>query len=327
MASSRVWLITGANSGLGLALAEYALSQGDRVSTTKCPMFLHLHNPSVASQVIAAVRNLSKLPASVMAAEPFQLDLSWSQEEIKAAGLKALSIHGHIDVLVNMAGYGLESPVEEIEGKSLEEQFHVNVFAPTYLTQSLLPSFRARNSGTILNISSIASLIPFPGIAAYCATKAALDSLTGVLAQEVAAWNIRVLIVQPGFFQTNWFDTAATMAEAARKDSTDDAEGSAYSNLYGQSGRLPYFFLKNKWIGDVRVAAQRMYEAGTGTGMAEGWDPKWTRVLLGVDCGENLQGFARELQDNIVATESMWRSTQITSEQMKELREAAGFDD
>ncbi|TFY72994.1 hypothetical protein EVG20_g38 [Dentipellis fragilis] len=70
-----------------------------------------------------------------------------------------------------------------------------------------------------------------------------------------------------------------------------------------------------------------MYEAGTGTGMVEGWDPKWTRMVLGVDCGESLQDFARELQDNIEAAESIWRSTQISSEQMKELRKAAGFDD
>ncbi|TFY72991.1 hypothetical protein EVG20_g37 [Dentipellis fragilis] len=153
----------------GLALAEFALSQGDRV--------------------IAAVRDLSKLPASVKAAEPFQLDMDWSQEEIKAAGLKALDIHGHIDILVNMAGYGLESLIEEID-----------------------------------------------------ATKAALDSLAGTLAQEVASWNIRVLIVQPGFFQTNWFDTAATMAEAARKDSANDTKDSVYSDLHGQSGRLPSFF-------------------------------------------------------------------------------------
>ncbi|TFY70245.1 hypothetical protein EVG20_g2751 [Dentipellis fragilis] len=308
--SPRVWLITGANSGLGLALAEYALSQGDHV--------------------IAAARSVSKLPASVKAADPLQLDMDWSQDEIKAAGLKALAIHGHIDILVNMAGYGLESPVEEMKAKDLERQFQTNLFAPIYLTQALLPSFRARKSGTIMNVSSIASVYPGPGFSGYCSSKAALDSVSEALAEEVAPWNIRVLIVQPGFFPTNWFATAAAGGEEARaaaaaKDA--NAGESVYKDLYGAGEKLPTFHLQKRWIGEVPKAAQRMYEAATGTGMAEGLHPKWMRVLLGVDCGEKYRGVVEKLQGNIDAMEPIWRSTDIDPKKMDEMRKAAGIVD
>ncbi|KAA1470145.1 NAD-P-binding protein [Dentipellis sp. KUC8613] len=301
--SSRVWLITGANSGLGLALAEYALSQGDHV--------------------IATARNVSKLPTSVKAADPLQLDMDWSQDEIKAAGLKALAIHGHIDILVNMAGYGLESPVEEMRAKDLERQFQTNLFAPIYLTQALLPSFRARKSGTILNVSSIASVYPGPGFSGYCSSKAALDSVSEALAEEVAPWNIRVLIVQPGFFPTNWFATAAAGGEEARAGTSE----SVYADLYGAGVKLPSFHLRKRWIGEVQKAAQRMYEAATGTGMAAGLDPKWNRVLLGVDCGEKFKGVVEKLQGNIDAMEPIWRSTDVDPKKMDEMRRAAGIVD
>jgi NAD(P)-dependent dehydrogenase (short-subunit alcohol dehydrogenase family) len=104
--SSRVWLITGANSGLGLALSLYALSNGDKV--------------------IAAARDVSKLPASLKDATPFRIDLNDSDAEIIKAGQEAWSIHGHIDVLCNNAGYGHNAVVEDITFVTLYKHYTDN---------------------------------------------------------------------------------------------------------------------------------------------------------------------------------------------------------
>lgn len=111
--SPKVWLITGANSGLGLALALCVLSHGDQASESA------VHDSRwililIKYQVIAAARNPSKLPESLKDAKPLKLDLSGSESEIKKAGQEALQIYGHIDFLVNNAGYALPSPVEEL---------------------------------------------------------------------------------------------------------------------------------------------------------------------------------------------------------------------
>ncbi|TFY82682.1 hypothetical protein EWM64_g1330 [Hericium alpestre] len=302
-----VWLITGTNSGLGLALAEYVLSQGHHV--------------------IATTRNLSKLPESLQRAKHLELDTSASQSEIQAVGVKALDLYGHVDVLVNMAGYGLESPVEEIDAKDLERQYATNVFGPVYLTQALLPSFRARKSGTILNISSIGSVDPGPGLAGYTSSKAALDAISETLAQEVAPWNIRVLIVQPSFFPTNWFAAATANPEQSKNSRPNATRTGAYAGVYGISAQIPLRNLRDHRIGDCRKAAQRMFEVVTRTGVAEGLGDEWDRILLGVECGERFEKFVRHLEGNLKATEAIWSSTEIEEAEMAALRAAAGLVD
>ncbi|THH21502.1 hypothetical protein EW146_g66 [Bondarzewia mesenterica] len=304
--SSRVWLVTGANSGLGLALAEHALSQNDKV--------------------IVTARNIANLPASLKAATPLQLDLNSSQADLKAFGQKALQIHGHIDVFVNMAGYGLESPVEELDADELVGQFHVNVFSAIYLIQGLLPSFRARKSGTIVNVSSIGSIDGGPGISAYSASKAALDSMTDALAQELAPWGIRVLIVQPGFFPTNWFAAAEAMGKASRAAAS--RKTGAYTDLYGLSARVLPYNLSIRRVGDKDKAAQRMYEVVTGKGLAEGLDLKkdWIRLLLGKDSGERYAQKMQTWKENIDATEKIWSSTELDPAKVEEMRKEAGLN-
>lgn len=304
----RVWLITGANSGLGLALAEHVLSQGDKV--------------------IATARNIAKLPASLDTASPLQLDLNSSPAEIKAVGLKALEIHGHVDVLVNMAGYGLESPVEELDPTELVAQFQTNFFSAIYLIQALLPSFRSRKSGTILNVSSIGSIDAAAGLSAYTASKAALDAMSEALALELAPWGIRVFIVQPGFFYTNWFATAASIGEASRRAPEESGKTGVYTDLYGLSSRILPYNLSIRRVGDTQKAAQRMFDVATGTGLAEGLEMKegWLRVLLGRDSGERFLSRVQTWKENVEATERIWSSTEIDPAKLEEMRREAGLD-
>ncbi|PCH37053.1 NAD(P)-binding protein [Wolfiporia cocos MD-104 SS10] len=298
--SSKIWLITGASSGIGLALAQYVLSQSDRV--------------------IATVRSLSKFPSSLRdaGAIPLILDLNGADAEIRKAGKKALEIYGHIDVLVNNAGFGLVSPVEELNLDDLRAQFQTNVFGALALTQALLPSFRERKSGHILNISSIAAFNGFASWSAYNASKAALESFSEALGQEVAPYNIRVLIIVPGFFATNFFQ-ASSQLNLMNPSSvyTDPSQG------HGTLEAIPKGHSARGQIGDVVKLSERVFEVVHGTGMAkclvegQGGKREWLRVPLGPDCGESMQRKIALLEENVRVFEPIWRSTDVEPERLK----------
>ncbi|ETW78843.1 hypothetical protein HETIRDRAFT_324012 [Heterobasidion irregulare TC 32-1] len=305
--SSRVWLITGTNSGLGLALAEHVLSQGDKV--------------------IATVRNIAKLPASLKSVSPLELDLNSSPEDIKAVGLKALEIYGHVDVLVNNAGYGIEVPMEELSPTELVTQFQANFFSAVYLIQSLLPAFRARKSGTVLNISSIASTDPAPALTAYSASKAALDAMSEALAQELTPWGIRIFIVQPGFFLTNWHANATSIGAESRRAAEESRKTGVYADLHGCMGRTLHGNLTVRQVGDPRRAAHRMYDVVTGTGLVEGLQIKGgcPRILLGRDSGERFLEKVQALQENAESTKTIWSATDLDPVRVEEMRKEAGI--
>ncbi|KAJ7236019.1 hypothetical protein C8J57DRAFT_1194558 [Mycena rebaudengoi] len=166
----RVWLITGANSGLGLALALHVLAQGDRV--------------------IAAVRRIPSIPESLGDAKALALDVSASDAEIKRVAKRGLEIYGRIDVLVNNAGYGMMGPLEELEDQDIKSQFQTNFFGVVSLTQALLPAFRAQRSGHILSISSIVAFDNKSPFAMYNASKAALEAASETLSEELASYTV-----------------------------------------------------------------------------------------------------------------------------------------
>ncbi|MFB8205074.1 oxidoreductase [Kitasatospora purpeofusca] len=188
----RVWLITGANSGFGLALAEAALAAGDTV--------------------VAAVRRPETLAEAAGAHPgrlvPARLDVT-DHDRIAAVVAEAVERHGRIDVLVNNAGRGLIGAVEEYTDRELRELMDLHFFGPAALTRAVLPHMRERGAGAVVQMSSMGGRLAFPGIGAYAATKFALEGLSEALAAEVAGFGIKVLIVEPGSFRTSFAERSA----------------------------------------------------------------------------------------------------------------------
>lgn len=159
--------------------------------------------------MIAGLRSLSKLPQSLKdaGAHALIIDYNAAESEIHAAGLAALQIHGRIDVLVNNAATSIAGPVEELTDADFKTIFQTNFFGPVSLTRSLLPAMRAAQSGCIVNMSSIIGLVPWAGGGTYSATKAALESVSEVLRQElkrslisplpIVMLPLKVAVIQP----------------------------------------------------------------------------------------------------------------------------------
>jgi NAD(P)-dependent dehydrogenase (short-subunit alcohol dehydrogenase family) len=195
--TSRNWLITGVSSGLGRALAAAALAAGDRVAGT------------VRS---ADARNAFE--ASVPGrAHGFILDMRDS--DAIASTVEAVEKSGGIDVLVNNAGYGLVGAVEEASLAEARAQFEVNLFGPLALIQAVLPAMRARQSGVIVNITSVSGLATWQGTGIYCASKFALEAIGETLCDEVAPLGIKVINVEPGGMRTDY--ASRSLVRAARK--------------------------------------------------------------------------------------------------------------
>jgi len=299
MSSSKVWLITGANSGLGLELAQIVLSKGDKV--------------------IAAARDAAKIPTSLSGAKAHTLNPSAPEAEVKRAAEEALKIYGRIDVLINNAGYGHTGIIEELRSEDIRAQFQTNVFGPIALIQALLPAFRAQRSGHILNVSSIAGFAGSPTLGAYNASKAALDGFSEALAAEVAPLGVRVNLIVPGFFPTNFIATSKAISEAVGPARVTDAYATPEQG-HGLLDDYPLVRIANRSVGDPTKAAQRMYEVVTGTGFAQGlMDHKeWVRVPLGPDAGNRMKSKLATLSASVDAYEPIWTSTDMDDAKLKE---------
>ena len=180
-----VWLITGCSTGFGLELVRAVVKHGHRAVAT--------------ARNTASLAEFSGNPAVLIA----QLDVT-NPQHISTTISQSLAAFGQIDVLVNNAGYGYLSAIEEGEDDEVRAMYETNVFGLTNVTKAVLPSMRARRSGHIVNISSMAGLIGFPGIGYYNATKFAVEGLSEALAKECAPLGIKVTIVEPGPFRTDW---------------------------------------------------------------------------------------------------------------------------
>jgi NAD(P)-dependent dehydrogenase (short-subunit alcohol dehydrogenase family) len=184
---SRVWLITGTTAGFGREFAAAALARGDRVVATA-------RRPEALDELVASA------PERVLAVP---LDVTRA-EQIDGAVAAALDRFGRIDVLVNNAGHGSVGAVEEIDSGELRAIMDTMFFGAVALTQAVLPHMRERGSGAIVQVSSMGGQVAPPGFAAYCSAKWALEAMSEALHDEVAAFGIRVLIVEPGAFRTEF---------------------------------------------------------------------------------------------------------------------------
>ena len=245
----RVWFITGASSGFGRALAEAVLERGD--------------NAVVAARRTAALDSLAAAYGG--SALAVGLDVT-DAEARKRAVDAALQRFGRIDVLANIAGRGSLGAVEEFSPEQLREQMEVNFFAAAEMTRAVLPAMRAQKSGHILQLTSIGGRVSIGGFGPYCASKFALEGWSEALRDEVRPLGIRVTIVEPGAFRTE-FAGSVNMRPARRLDAYRPVIDPIEAYLYGGDGKQP---------GDPAKAAHAMIAA------VESDDPP-LRLLLGAD--------------------------------------------
>ena len=182
----KTWFITGASAGFGHAFASYALEKGYNVVATA-------RNPSKLESLVA------QAPGRVLA---LTLDVD-RPHDAEAAVSAAVERFGRIDVLINNAGYAIVGAVEETPDTELRALIETNFFGAVTVIKAALPALRAQRSGAIVNISSLGGQLSFAGFGAYSASKFALEGLSEALAQEVATFGIKVLLVEPGNFRTN----------------------------------------------------------------------------------------------------------------------------
>jgi NAD(P)-dependent dehydrogenase (short-subunit alcohol dehydrogenase family) len=185
--SKPVWFITGCSTGFGRELSVILLKRGYRVVVT--------------------ARDKAKVDDIVAGHDKNGLALALDvdkQKQIDAAVKAAEARFGRIDVLVNNAGYGYLAAIEEGDDSDVRAMFDTNFFGLAAMTRAVLPIMRAQKSGAIVNISSIGGFIGFPGSGYYAATKFAVEGLSEALSKEVAPLGIKVIIVEPGPFRTDW---------------------------------------------------------------------------------------------------------------------------
>lgn len=185
--TDRIWFITGASSGFGRALAEAVVACGERVA--------------VAARRSKALAELVALAPDRVLAVP--LDVT-DADARRSAVSAVLARFGRIDVVANIAGRGSLGAVEEFSPQQLRAQMEINFFAAAELTREVLPAMRAQGSGHVLNLTSVGGLISIGGFGAYCASKFALEAWSEALADEVKGFGIKVTLVEPGNFRTEF---------------------------------------------------------------------------------------------------------------------------
>jgi NAD(P)-dependent dehydrogenase (short-subunit alcohol dehydrogenase family) len=185
--STPVWFITGCSTGFGRDLAKLVLDRGWRAVVTA-------RDADRVSDLVAGAGDRALALA---------LDVT-NAGQVTDAVKAAQDRFGRIDVLVNNAGYGYQTSVEEGEEDKIRAQFDANVFGLFALTRAVLPAMRAQRSGHVINITSVAGLVGFPGSGYYAASKHAVEGWSDSLAAEVGPLGIRVTCVEPGPFRTDW---------------------------------------------------------------------------------------------------------------------------
>jgi NAD(P)-dependent dehydrogenase (short-subunit alcohol dehydrogenase family) len=218
----RIWFITGASRGFGALIAQEALEAGDAVVATA-------RDPSTITKRLGAHERL-------LAA---RLDVMNETQAHETVG-QAIKRFGHIDILVNNAGYGLLGAIEEASADETERLFGTNVFGLLAVTRAVLPHMRRQRSGHIINLSSVGGYTGYPGWGVYGATKFAVEGISEALAAEVAPLGIKVTVVEPGFFRTDFLDDTSLSRTAQQIEDYRETVGRTRAHAadvnHGQRG-------------------------------------------------------------------------------------------
>jgi NAD(P)-dependent dehydrogenase (short-subunit alcohol dehydrogenase family) len=218
---SSVWFITGCSTGFGRELARAVVARGFRAVVTA-------RDPKQVSEIVAGHEDRA-LAVRLDVTDPAQVAESVRRAEGR---------FGRIDVLVNNAGIGYFAAVEESDKAEVRRMFEIDFFGLARMTCAVLPGMRKRRSGHIVNIASIAGLAAYPSLGYYCAAKFAVEGLSEVLAQEVRPLGIKVTLVEPSAFRTDWAGRSANEARAEIADYAATA-GAVRRELRELSGRQP----------------------------------------------------------------------------------------
>ena len=267
MSEKNVWFITGCSTGFGRELAKYLLENDYRVAVT--------------ARNIEKVRDLVEINKD----NAIALDLDVTDKaQVAEAVARAEGHFGRIDVLVNNAGFGYFGSIEESVEADVRSMFETNFWGLAEMTRAVLPKMRECRSGTIVNISSIGGFVGFSGVGYYNATKFAVNGFSEALQKEVAPLGIKVIVVQPSGFRTDWAGRSANDAPSTIADYAETA-GANQAAIRGYSGNQP---------GDPVRAAKAIVEA------VESANPPFN-LLLGRAALKNarlrLEGLQKDFDD------------------------------
>ncbi len=262
-------LITGASAGFGRAFALEALRLG--------------HNVVATARAVERVADLAALaPGRVL---PLALDVD--RPETFADAVRAVTDRfGGIDVLINNAGYGLVGALEETSAEEWQALFRTNLFGAVEMTRAVLPVMRTQGRGAIVNISSMGGQMSWAGFSTYSAAKFALEGLSEALADEVKAFGIQVMIVEPGAFRTDFAGGALRHMPI----------NPAYSSTVGETRKFAHG-MNNTQPGDPQKAARAVFEA-----LASETPP--LRLALGNDAVDGIRGHA----EGVLRTLAEWEA-------------------
>ena len=270
----QTWFVTGTSSGFGRAFAEHALASGHNVVATA-------RQPERLADLVALA------PERVLAVALDVDDRDGAERAVRAA----VARFGRIDVLVNNAGYGVVGALEETSDAELRALMDTNFFGAMAVTRAVLPALRAQRGGAIVNMSSLGGQLSFAGFSAYSASKFALEGASEALAQEVAPFGVKVLIVEPGQFRTN------LAGSGMRHMPVIDA----YDAVVGGTRRFAHDMHRTQ-AGDPRKAAAAIEQA-----LAAERTP--LRLQLGGDAVDAVRTHAQGLLDDMQRWEAIGRGT------------------
>ncbi|MFJ7947603.1 oxidoreductase [Streptomyces sp. NPDC096354] len=271
------WFITGASRGFGLEIARQALERGDDVVAT-------------ARNVQGVEKKLSQYGDRVLAVA---LDVT-DESQAHAAVEAAVGAFGSIDVLVNNAGRGVLGAVEETSDAGLRSVYATNVFGLANVTRAVLPVMRRQRSGRILNLSSIGGSRGAPGFGVYCSTKFAVEGLSEAMHGELAPLGIQVVIVEPGYFRTDFLDPTSLRTEGRTISDYAATAGAVRDAVPGLNHDQP---------GDPVKGAAAMLV------LADADNPP-LRAQLGSDCAAAMDGKIAQLQEETNA----WRELALSTD-------------
>jgi NAD(P)-dependent dehydrogenase (short-subunit alcohol dehydrogenase family) len=271
MTTAKVWFITGASTGFGRLLAEEVLKSGGRVIATA-------RKPEQVADFS------EKYPDTAVV---FPLDVT-QPEQIVSVAAKAIAAFDRIDVLVNNAGYGIAGGIEEATEAEFLPVFETNVLGLIRVTRAFLPQFRTQRAGHIINLSSIAGLVGSAGWGYYNTSKFAVEGFSEALAAEMAPLGVKVTIIEPGPFRTDFLGRSAALIEQSIPD---------YAESVGKT-REYYADMPGKQPGDPLKAVHAMMD------VVESPNPP-LHLLLGAMAYNRFKAKLDKLREEMTAYESV----------------------
>lgn len=275
----KVWFITGCSTGFGRELSNLLLAQGYKVVVT--------------ARKLNDIQDIVEKHTDKALA--LGLDVT-KPSDIENAVAQAYKHFGRIDVLVNNAGIGYFGAIEESEDEEIRKMFEINFFGLANMTKAVLPIMRKQRSGHILNIASIAGLVGYPAVGYYNATKFAVDGFSESLSKETAPLGIKVTVISPSGFRTDWAGRSANTSKIVIADYAATA-GANKDSIRGYSGSQP---------GDPQRAAQAMIK------VVESENPPY-RLLL----GQGALRSARAKLDLLKKDFDTWEETTVWADNPK----------